>query len=454
MTAFRDNGAPLATDRPRPTVIVITDLIVLAKHLRLFGAAEQRGLTPLFVFGPETAAEELARHRGDPEHPLSGLPDEDVRHVTDTSVETLLNGVTSWLRDRSVRAVLNVGEVFVESAGALAQTLGLPGPGTHAASVCRNKVLQRLAAPGLAPRWTLLAPGADAPAGDWNVYPAVLKPASRMSSSGVRAVHGPDAVPPLLPDYGPGELLLLEERITGREFSVETLVRDGAALWTGITAKDTNESGTSFFTETGHTSPAPDLTPAQEESLLGANAEFLRVVRFGSGMCHAEFRLTAEGRVVLMEAAARPPGDAITRLWRLATGMDVDAALLDLALGDEPYTAPPRRRARQVYLEHPRGLLADVTAPDMPVHWVSDRGRWPDLPPLPRDAPSRGHAVLVSRHRGDLLGDLSDSGGRSVSVVLDGPLHEDLGDVAASASAGTTIHTAEPSLATAGETVR
>ncbi|MGW2824466.1 ATP-grasp domain-containing protein [Streptomyces sp. NPDC001443] len=422
-------------------VVVITDLVVLAKHLRLLDLTEQRGVTPLFVFGPETPAEELARHRSDPAHPLSRIPDEGLRHVTDTSLDTVLRAVTPWLHEHSVRAVLNVGEVFVEAAGALAQTLGLPGPGTHAAQVCRNKVLQRLAAPALAPRWTLLDTTRSAAADGWEVFPAVLKPASRMSSSGVRAITEPAAVGPLLPDYGADELLLLEERIEGREFSVETLVRDGRVLWAGITAKDTNESGTSFFTETGHTSPAPHLTPDQERLLLGANTEFLRSVRFGTGMSHAEFRLTADDRVVLMEAAARPPGDAITRLWRLATGMDLDAALLDLVLGVEPVIASPRRRARQAYLDHPRGLLADVTADGVPVHWVSEQGQWPDLLPIPKEAPPRGHAVLVSRHHGDVLGDQSDSKGRSVSVVLDAPLDDDIDAAVLGAIRSITIHT-------------
>ncbi|MFC8346969.1 acetyl-CoA carboxylase biotin carboxylase subunit family protein [Streptomyces sp. NPDC057280] len=422
-------------------VVVITDLVVLAKHLRLLDLTEQRGVTPLFLFGPETPAEELGRHRSDPAHPLSRIPDDNLRHVSDTSLETVLRAVTPWLHEHAVRAVLNVGEVFVEAAGALAQTLGLPGPGTHAAQVCRNKVLQRLAAPSLAPRWTLLDTTRSTAADGWEVFPAVLKPASRMSSSGVRAVNGPTAVRPLLPDYGADELLLLEERIEGREFSVETLVRDGSVLWAGITAKDTNESGTSFFTETGHTSPAPHLTPDQERLLLGANAEFLRSVRFGTGMSHAEFRLTADDRVVLMEAAARPPGDAITRLWRLATGMDLDAALLDLVLGIEPSTASPRRRARQTYLDHPRGLLADVTADGIPVHWVSEQGQWPDLSPIPKEAPPRGHAVLVSRHHGDVLGDQSDSKGRSVSVVLDAPLDDDIDAAALGATRSITIRT-------------
>lgn len=458
MTFLCDGGVPPAadaTDGCRPAVIVITDLVVFAKHLRLLDAAEQRAVTPLFVFGPETPAAELARHRGDPQHPLSRIPDGDLRHVADTSLDTLLRALAPWLRDRCVRGVLNVGEVFVEAAGVLAESLGMPGPGMYAAQVCRNKVLQRLVAPALAPRWALLDQTDGAVPEGWGVFPAVVKPAARMSSSGVRAVAGPEAVVSLLPDYPPGELLLLEERVGGREFSVETLVRDGELLWAGITAKDTNESDTSFFTEMGHTSPAPDLTVAQEELLLQANTAFLRAVRFGTGMSHAEFRLTADDRVVLMEAAARPPGDAITRLWRLATGMDLDAALLDLALGDEPSIALPHRRARQTYLDHPRGFLADVTAGDVPVHWVSEQGRWPDLSPLAADAPPHHHAVLVSRHRGDFLDDQSDSRGRSVCVVLDGPLDADLDRAAKEAAGQVTIHTVQPSSAgTTKEVIR
>ncbi len=422
----------------RPAVIIVTDLVVLSKHLSLVAETQRRGLTPLFVFGPETPAAPLARHRADPRHPLPY--EAELVHVDDTSLDTLLLAVQPWLRRHDITAVLNVGEVFVESAGALAQTLGLPGPGAHAARVCRHKMLQRLAVPRLAPRWRPIDPADHAPADDEDLYPAVLKPVGRMSSSGVRAVDDPAALRAELPHYPARELLLLEERVHGAEFSVESLVHDGTVVWAGITAKRTNEDGTSFFTETGHTSPAPGLRPQDEQRLLDANAELLHAIGFGSGMSHAEFRLTGD-RAVLMEVAARPPGDAITRLWHLATGRPLEPALVDLALGIRPEPRTVRRRAHQIYLEHPHGILREVEADGLPVLWVTEDGRWPELSPTAADAPARACAVVVSRHRGELLGDIADSGQRSVSLVVDGPLDEDIDAAAAKLAHTVRIHT-------------
>ncbi|QIB42672.1 ATP-grasp domain-containing protein [Streptomyces aureoverticillatus] len=409
-----------------PAVVVITDLVVFCRHLDLIKEIESRGLRPLFVFGPETPADRLALHRGDPGHPLSRVA--EAVHVADCELDTLLAGVRTYLTDYDVQAVLNCGEAFVEPAGALAETLGLPGPGAHAARVCRHKVLQRLAAPHLAPHWAMLGRTgqASAAAYDWEVFPAVLKPAGRMSSSGVRSVADTAELWNELADYPPDEMLLLEERVRGAEFSVESLVHEGEILWSGITAKNTNEAGTRYFTETGHTSPAPGLTPAEETRLLEANASLLRALSFRTGMSHAEFRLSGE-RVALMEIAARPPGDAITKLWHLATGRPLEPALVDLALGVRPDVPTARRRARQIYLDHPVGVLSDVVCTeDVPVSWVSTDGAWPHFAPVEPDAPARLAAVIVTREAGQELGEWRDSGGRAVSVIADGPLDEDL----------------------------
>ncbi|GAA4891698.1 hypothetical protein GCM10023237_07150 [Streptomyces coeruleoprunus] len=301
-------------------------------------------------------------------------------------------------------------------------------------------MLQRLAAPALAPRWTQVGPEARGAALDGDddtlarlvgdvPLPAVLKPAGRMSSSGVRAVESLAELRTELAQYPQDETLLLEERARGAEYSVEALVCSGETVWAGITAKDTNECATRYFTETGHTSPAPALGAADEARLLDANARLLDAIGFGTGMSHAEFRLGPDG-AVLMEVAVRPPGDAITKLWHLATGRPLEPALLDLALGERPLVAPQRRRARQVYLDHPHGELADVVCDDAPVSWITRDGAWPEFVPTTSDAPPRLCAVIVTRDTGDTLGDLTDSGGRAVSIVVDAPGDEDIHAVA------------------------
>ncbi|TQM85362.1 ATP-grasp domain-containing protein [Saccharothrix saharensis] len=409
----------------RPAVVVVTDLVVLCRHLDLVAEIRGRDLEPVLVFGPETPAAELAARRADPAHPLSSVT--EVVHVPDYGLDTLLGAVVG-LGDRlDVRGIVSCGELFVDAAGALAQALGLPGPGGQAARVARNKLLQRLTAPSLAPRWRLVGPDRRV---EWDEFPAVLKPIGRMSSSGVLEVGSRAELDAALAATPGDELLLVEERVRGPEYSVEALVHDGEVVWAGVTAKRTNESGTAFFTEMGHTSPAGGLDARQEDLLLDANAVLLDALGFGSGMSHAEFRLDG-GRVVLMEVAARPPGDAITKLWLLSSGAPLEPALLDLALGVRPKPPARLRRAQQVYLDHPRGVLRDVRCDAAEVSWITDDGRWPGFAPAQPDAPARLCAVVVTRRRGDVLGEVADSGGRSVSVVVDCPLGEDVDEVGA-----------------------
>ncbi|WP_447085035.1 ATP-grasp domain-containing protein [Burkholderia glumae] len=414
-----------------PGLIVTTDLIVISRHLALFDEIRARELTPLFVVGPQTTREQLAAlRRDDPSHPLAAAA--HLIHADDYTLDTLLRHVQGYLRDYTICGVLNVGELFVQEAAVLAECLGLPGVGAFAGRVCRNKLLQRIAAPALTPRWEIIDLASRTAASAWDHYPAVVKPTRRMSSSGVVRVDDDVALLSALDQYEADETVLVEELITGPELSVETLVHGGEIVWAGITAKTTNETTSRFFTEIAHTSPADTLSPELERVLLDANAQLLAALRFQSGMSHAEFRLQ-EGRAVLMEIAARPPGDAITRLWQMACGSALEPALLDLALGKRPHFEPASRRARQVYLEHPYGTLDTVEADQadgLPIDWIAGTWRWPDYKPAAVNASARCCGVIVTREPGAILGPQTDSGERSASIVVDAPLTADINEVA------------------------
>ncbi|MCA1563492.1 MAG: ATP-grasp domain-containing protein, partial [Acidobacteria bacterium] len=264
-------------------------------------------------------------------------------------------------------------------------------------------------------------------------FPAVVKPAGRFYSSGVRQVADQTELTTALATYGPDEIVLVESRVVGREFSVEALVQNGEVLWSAVTGKETNEHEGPYFTETSHTCPAL-IDPQQDAALRSANAEVLRRVGFRDGISHAEYRLTENG-VVLMEVAARLPGDAITFLWELATGQPIEPVMLDLALAVPASYPAPRRRARQHFVDHPHGVLNDVTADGVAVSWPTRDDRWPELHPLPADAPPLPRAVLVTRMPGDQLGVQVDSGHRSACVIVDAPLDSDLEPVTKEAAA-------------------
>jgi hypothetical protein len=402
------------SERP-PAVIVMSDVAVLARQHQLIADVAERGLAPLVVVGPTTDLAKLTGYVEDDAHPLSRIA--AVRHVPDYAVDSVLASVQDWIADFDVRGIIG-GETFVDPAGVLSEALGLPGPGTWAARVCRDKVMQRVALRDHGPSWRAFAPHErEAAAGE--VYPCVIKPAGRMFSSGVVRVENEAELRAALAAYGPDETILVEELVTGPEFSVEALVHHGEVVWSGVTGKLTNEDGGPYFTEIGHTSPARLPLP-QSDALVAANAAILKALRFDSGVTHAEFRLR-DGQPVLMEIAARLAGGAIPVLWHLATGRSLEPAMVDLALGVRPEYPAPTRRAVQRYVEHRPGRLTDVRYAGLPVSWPAEDGYWPTVTPCAAQDPARCAAVLVNLSRGATLGPLSDSSGRSASVVVDLP---------------------------------
>ncbi|MEY9886483.1 biotin carboxylase [Catenulispora sp. MAP5-51] len=410
-----------------PTLLIMTSLKMLIRHLRLVTYARELGVAPVMVATDGADTGRLRALMKDSGHPLSDLA--DLRLVADASVESVLAEVSGLAGRRSVRGVISCGEYFVEPAAATAHLLGLPGSGWSAATISRNKLYQRLLLPEFAPRWRAVAPaarsdiaGADL---DWG-GPLIVKPTSRMSSSGVREVASAAELadlPALLAGYPATETLLIEERVAGPEFSVEALVADGEVLWSGITSKETNEGG-GRFVETAHTLPAPGLSPEDAAELERVNTEVLRRLGFHSGVAHAEFRLSPRG-VVLMEVALRIPGGGISILWGLATGSSLEERIVDIALGRPVEYPRPIRRARHVFVEHPPGRLVDVLSKDAPVSWTVRDARWPLLEPSRPAAPASCRAVLVSKVPGDVLAAFVDGDARAVSVMADAPLDAD-----------------------------
>ncbi|HEV2781548.1 MAG TPA: ATP-grasp domain-containing protein [Actinophytocola sp.] len=413
-------NASSATDRPR-AILFMGDLVIVARQLRLITEAHRRGYAPLLVVTPHTSAARLAELRADPDHPLSKLA--EVVEVADAKVEYVVPGIQPLLRRYDVHAVLCIGDFFVEPVGIVGDCLNVPGAGAAASRISRNKLLQRTTVPDLSPSFQVVTPAERGnPIGSDVTFPVVVKPVGRFSSLGVRQVHRREDLADVLATYPEDETVLVESRVVGPEFSVEALTQNGEVFWAEVTGKRTNESTGIFFTEMGHTSPA-ELSEEDRRALLEANGTVLRRLGFRDGISHAEFRLSEDGPV-MMEIATRLPGDGITFLWELATGSPLEPVMIDLALGVPTSYPAPRRRACQVYLEHPFGRLRDVTSTGAPVSWVTRDDIWPTFTPQDPQSPPRDHAVLVTMVVGDVLGPQTDSEARSVSVIFDAPLDE------------------------------
>ncbi|WP_314244927.1 ATP-grasp domain-containing protein [Streptomyces kutzneri] len=252
-------------------------------------------------------------------------------------------------------AVVPAVEYATPFAARLAERYGLPGAGLGAAQILRDKALLRRvsAAAGIANPVSVPVRGpADVLAFlRSRSGPVVLKPANRQASVGTRVIHDASEVGQawadcLVQDEGvfvpdrPMELsMLAEQYVGGPEFSVEMLVRDGAALFVNVTGKQLFPG--SHPVELAHTVPA-DI-PEDLARLLGARTERLvEAVGFRDGMVHGEW-IVSEGVPYLVECAGRLPGGGIVDTIQLAYPVELLRSYYAVLKGEELPGELPRR---------------------------------------------------------------------------------------------------------------
>ncbi len=421
--------AAAENSRPRG-FILLGGFGVICRNPQYLEDLRSRGLRILLITPEKWRGETLAR-TGDSAHPASAI--EDVAFVmgsmqAEGSFTAGVIACACWWRERyDIVGVYAVGEILVEETGLLADALGVPSPGLRASRICRKKYLQRWHLDEWSPASTVV-PAGERSAFDTTAvrFPAIVKPAARHSSSGVSVVTGPEELNAALTAFPPGENVLVEERIVGQEFSVETLVQGGRTVFASVTTKETTESVSNSFVELSHSVPC--ALPSAASALLDANHKMLDRLGFENGIAHSEWRLTADGRPHLMEVAARTPGDGLLALYHLATGEPLEPHIIRVALG-EPTSYPPLRRyTRQVYLDHEPGVLSDVVLhwPGVEPVWAGEDGVWPEIAPgRPNDPPTL-RSVLVLQERGSVLRPLRDSDDRAVTFFIDAATPEEL----------------------------
>jgi hypothetical protein len=385
-------------------------------------------------------------HGGDPAHPASAI--DEVAFV-DGSVESegsFLPGVIEhagrWREQYDVVGIYAVGETLVEPTGVVADYFDLPFPGLRAVRACRSKYLQRWYLPEISPASVLIPPGARESVDDGPIrYPAVVKPATRHSSQGVCTVRDGAELAEKLDEYPAQETILVEQKIAGQEYSVESLIQDGKALFASVTRKETTDVESQYFVEMAHTVPAP--RDEAWDAVTRANEAMLDRLGVENGITHAEFRIDDRGEARLIEVAARTPGDGIMVLYRLATGRPMEPEILRIALGEPADYPAARRYARQVYVGHRPGTLDDVVVdwPGVEAHWVNDGTPYPDIRALPADDPPALRAVLVYEARGAELGPIRSSDDRAVSFFIDAPTIAELDEIEERVRRAVTIHT-------------
>ena len=231
-----------------------------------------------------------------------------------------------------VDAVVAVDDRGIVPAARAAAMLGLPHNPPDAVAATRDKSRMRtlLARAEVSqPDFELLL-GDDLPT---LPYPVVLKPVDRSGSTGVIRVDAPNdargTIARIRRIVGDDRAVVLAERfVPGVEVSVEGLLRLGALEVLAVFDKPDPLDGP-YFEETIYVTPSGHASP----ELTRTVAEACAAIGLSDGPVHAEARITPDGRVVVIEVAARSIGGLCSRALTFGAGVSLEEVILRHALG-------------------------------------------------------------------------------------------------------------------------
>lgn len=243
-----------------------------------------------------------------------------------------------------IAAVIPGFEYFVSAAAAVAKELSLPSIADENVLGLRNKheMRKRLKEHGVAvPAFTCVEKVDDLELAFTQIeFPAILKPTDSAGSVCVSKVHREEEARSVFTEFSKEAItlwghtlsssMLLEEYISGKEYSVEGVVANGRVIHFCITEKILSDEGD--FVEVGHI-----VNPALDENVSEVIRKYVNevIAALGANHCpfHAELRLTDIGEPILMEIAARLPGDKIAELVNHVASQSYFDAVLAVYLG-------------------------------------------------------------------------------------------------------------------------
>ncbi|WHX48540.1 ATP-grasp domain-containing protein [Paenibacillus woosongensis] len=274
---------------------------------------------------------------------------QEVRFGEYQQSEQVVDQVFQWFQEIGFDVIVPGMEYAVQGTYKAAARLGLRTPGAKAIAAFTNKYRLRQACREIGvpqPEFAKVSSEVDV-ARFYHDRPIIIKPVNRRASVGVIKIEKSEDIESawnesinaseknrlvqrsLFWEY------IVEDYLEGVEYSVESLVLDGQVIFNNITLKET--VGGRYFAETGHILPAP-LDFEKKSSLLEANERLLSGLEVSFGLFHSEWKMTTGGPM-LIECAARAPGDKIPELIHEVYHFNLYEAFLQVLMGRHPNVA-------------------------------------------------------------------------------------------------------------------
>ncbi len=220
----------------------------------------------------------------------------------------------------------------------VAEQLGLPCNATKYSVVQTNKFAMReaLHAAGVScPKFLRTGEAVDVTALAEFSFPVIVKPTDRSGSRAIMkldSIEGVEQAVKAACEVSFENKAIIEEYLTGNEYSMETISYQGKHHYLATTKKFT--TGAPHFIETGHCQPS-DLSPELIEKAKSVVFAALDALHVENSAGHSEFRVDESGNVRIIEIGARMGGDCIgSDLVYLSTGQDFLKMVIDVACGN------------------------------------------------------------------------------------------------------------------------
>lgn len=230
-------------------------------------------------------------------------------------------------------------DVAVVTVNYVAEKLGLWGNSIASTGKCTNKHLMREAFVDNgdpSPRSILVDEHTDLTSLELT-YPVIVKPTDRSGSRGIYKLDAFDGLKKAVAkamEEGFEKKALIEEYVTGQEYSVEHISFQGVHHFLALTHKYT--TGAPHFIETGHLEPAP-VDDATRHNVKKVVEHALDTLEIRNGASHAEIKIAKDGTIKIIEIGARMGGDCIgSDLVRYSTGYDFVKMVIQVACGEAP----------------------------------------------------------------------------------------------------------------------
>ena len=278
----------------------------------------------------------------------------------------IVQAVTHLARTRKIDRIVALDEYDMETVATLREHLRIPGMGLTTMRYFRDKLAMRMRAldrdirvPDFVPVFNHADIGyyLEHVPGPW-----VLKPRQEASAIGIKKIHTPAELWPLLDRLGDKQSsYLLEKFLPGDVYHVDSVVSENEVVFANVSKygkppMNVAQGGGIFTTFTV-------LRGSDDDSALGAiNRDLIAALGLVRGVAHAEFiHAHADGHFYFLECAARVGGAYINEMVEAATGINLwrEWARIEIAGGDGSYQLPPVR-------EEYAGVILSLARQDEP----------------------------------------------------------------------------------------